>query len=356
MKTNFKNLLLISLTLAVFGSIKCFATDEEAATTKAPQTQHTTIGATPGEYTFSEDYQRLYEEYLKDPKKFKSDISLDKEEFYKTYTNDQLSINTNLVVYYATTNTNGIASAIHQMRYETLVYAYVFAKAQHKEKAFFMNAFPREGHCVPSQVTPVQSWLMAEKESLFHAPEEIAKSKLIINIRDVFRTNAFMGARIHNIILYWFAPKCIEYYKTSFPHMTPMSLEEYEANPQNLETYFLDFENGEKERVAELFSTEVLAIIRQEAIKEAVNLWNRELKPHEQYHLSKGNISALYTEDSNIQVKFRTTPKKVIIDEFDVTIESVSKLVPVENSISLIYKDMKTYLREQFLGFFAQAK
>jgi len=321
MKRNNKSLALLNAVLLIIFIAKSFAAEM------------------PEDYGFSPEYANLYKAYLEDPKEFEQQIKTDQETFYKTYEDDRLEKNTFWVIYYSIHNKDGMQTSIHQMRYETLVYAYIFAKEQHKEKAFFRNAFPRESHCVPSQITPVQSWLMAEKEALLVSPSEVAERKLTINIRDLFQTNAFLGARIHNIILYWFAPRCIDFFQQQYPDMKPMTLNEYELNPEMLKTYFCELPdtNAIIDELAEQFATDVYNHLSEEAKKRFIELWNtpdEKKNPADMYHLYRDSC-ALYSEDSYTQVNLSVTDEaksKVMITELDVDVIEIMQAAPRDNT------------------------
>lgn len=305
---------------------------------------------TSADYEFSEQYKTLYQEYAKDTKKFVTDINAEKEMFYKTYENNQLKGNTEMVIHYAVDNTDHMSNVIHKMRYETLVYAFAFAKEHHTERSFFLNAFPREAHCIPSQVTPVQSWLMAEKEALKVSSSGVAEQKLSINIRDLFQTNAFLGARMHNIILYWFAPRCINFFQSKYPGIKPMSLRDYEEYPQNLATYFSEFEEDQEEidTQASIFSAEIYDLLGKEAKSRFIELWNApdvKTQPLHRYHLSRENAT-LYTEDSYICVKFSDGISTENIAEADVSLVYILNSV-LKDGVN-IYIDMREYLKNQF--------
>ena len=192
--------------------------------------------------------------------------------------------------------------------YETLMYAYVFAKAQKREKSFFHAAFPTETHCSGSLVDPVRTWLMAEKGALAMAPEQNIEYKLATIIAELFQSNAFISARIDNIIQRWLSLKI--YKRWLAKGAKPMTVEEIESIDVSLDTDGIESDE---------FIAEISTLMENEAKKRAAELFNS--RSSEIHKVS--DLFEFMTVDGSINVECSIRPTAPVT-ESDVTIKSIN--------------------------------
>jgi len=246
-----------------------------------------------------------------------------------------------------------------QNLYETLVYAYVFAKEQKKEKAFFNNAFPTEKHCSDSLASMVQTWIKTETEALGKNSAKIANKKLSIQTKELIEAdNVFIGAIVDNFILYWLAPKFIDW--SRLKGEKEISLETIEANPKDILMLYPDVEDP---KLAQEFAHDVAKRIENAAKVRAVEVFNAGKAC--QYYRSMGDdpLYSYSTTDGDLVVLFSLHPYASLggskIKLSDIKWGEVIKnkgsggIIPfgrlLENRVLL-----EKYLQSEFLRYFTQ--
>jgi|GEM_PF-6762222 len=235
--------------------------------------------------------------------------------------------------------------------YKTLVYAYVFAKNQGIEKAFFSSIAQKEQHCTGSLLSPVTTWLGKEKEALrVENPTEKAKLKLSGTINELIQVdNFFIGNAIDGFILYWLAPEYLKWTKSQ-GHQT--TLGEIEESPKDL-LYLLPALEGKarKERLADSFSEDVAALIEKAVKERAIQDFQKLTRGHPVNYNSYDYDSCWFyfsTTDRDLKCAIKVKAGKGGYGQPKPTITDVEKVEVFEK----YNKPLREYLREKFLEYF----
>ena len=226
--------------------------------------------------------------------------------------------------------------------YETLVYAYVFAKDQNKQKAFFHSIAQKEQHCTGSLLSPVTTWLSNEKEALrAGSPTEKAKLKLSSTANNLIQVNnLFIGNAVDGFILYWLAPQYLEWTKDQ-GHKT--TLEDIEGGPKDL-LYLLPAleKKASKERLADKFSNEVATLIEKEVKERAI----QELNSGRSVSYDSSSYQFCTTE-SDLSCTVEIKAGKGVYGQPKLVITDVKKVRVLAKGQPLV-----DYLKDKFLEYF----
>ncbi len=240
-----------------------------------------------------------------------------------------------------------------QIPYETLLYAYVFAKAQGKEKSF-VNSFPTETHCSGSLVDPVRTWLDAEKTSLKMPTEEALEYKLNRNIEELLQSNAFIKARIGIIVERWLYLEWYKYYRNMGTRAMPIEQVEA-ARPQD--------EVEDIGLTDTMFAKSIYNRIETHAKIRVAQLWNqyKDLDAAKRSQVVRGGYGFLKTSTSSgrlctidytMHIHFTVKQDEESISpttENDITITSIEVSDAYRNQYgSLQHQPLSDYLKSQY--------